>query len=148
MDRKVTINDLDLNHANDDNDNSNASDESFDHDEEYQKEFDNKENRDEDLAINKTQKDQFQNPIQQHHSHLTNSKARSVVKPKKKLLGDEIDEEWNSGVGNEDNYDDIDNSTSKSGIGVCTNIITSNSGVGKCHTINEDAAKNKVEVPQ
>ena len=52
MDAKVTIHDLDQNHANDDKDNSNVSDESFDHDEEYQNEFDNDKNGDEDLATN------------------------------------------------------------------------------------------------
>ena len=64
MDEKVTIHDLDLNRANDDNNNSNASNESFDHDEEYQKEFDKEEDEDEDLTTNKTQEDCFQNPIQ------------------------------------------------------------------------------------
>ena len=68
MDGKVTIHDLDLNHANDDDNDdntSNASDESLDYDEEYQKEFDNKTNGDEDLATNETQEDYFQNPIKQ-----------------------------------------------------------------------------------
>ena len=42
MDGSVTIYHLDLNCANDDNNNSNVSDESFDHhDEDCQKEFDN-----------------------------------------------------------------------------------------------------------
>ena len=35
MDRKVTIHDLDLNRADDDVNNSNTSDERFDHDKEY-----------------------------------------------------------------------------------------------------------------
>ena len=90
MDGGVTIH-LDLNRANDDNDNINASDESFDHEEEYQKEFDNDKNRDEDLATDESQEDHFQNPIQQHHLFLINSKARSIVKPKKKILVGEID---------------------------------------------------------
>ena len=86
MDGKVTIHDLDLNRADDDNDASNVSDERLDHDKEYKKEFDNQTNRDEDLATDKNQEDYFQNPIQQQHLLLTNSKARSVVKPKRKLL--------------------------------------------------------------
>ena len=73
---------------------------------------------DEDLATNKIQEDHFQNPIQQHHLVLMSSKARSVVKCKRELLLEEINEESNSGV--EDRYDDIntDNSKSKSGVGV------------------------------
>ena len=50
----------------------------------------------------------------------------------------------------EDGYDgdDIDNSKSKSGVGVCTNINTLNSGVGKGPTINEDTEEGKFEMPQ
>ena len=62
---------------------------------------------------------------------------------------DEVDEELNSGVGGEDdNYGDIDNSTSKSGVGVYANVNTSNSGVGIVPTINEVADEVKVEVLQ
>ena len=150
MNGKVTIHDLDPNRADDDNDNnSNASNESFDHDEQYQKEFDNKTDGEKDLATNETQEDHFQTPIQQHHLLLTNSKARNVVKPKKKLLVDEIDEESNSGVGDKDECDDddIDNSTSTSGVDACANVNTSNSGVGKGPTINKDEYKDKVDVP-
>ena len=57
-DGKVTINDLDLN-LDDNNDNDiNASDESFDHDKEYQDEFD-KEGKDDDLATDEVQDDHF-----------------------------------------------------------------------------------------
>ena len=56
------------------------------HDKEYQKEFDNYEKGDEDLATNKTQGDHFRNPIQQHHLLFTSSKARSVVKFKRNFL--------------------------------------------------------------
>ena len=55
MDGKFTIHDLDLNHTDDDDNNINVSDdESFYHDEEYQKEFDIDKNGDEDLATDKT----------------------------------------------------------------------------------------------
>ena len=50
MDGRVAIHDLDLNRVDYEDDRSNASDESFDHDEEYQNEFYNKTNGDEDLA--------------------------------------------------------------------------------------------------
>ena len=87
-DGRVTINDLDLN-MDDDDDDSNASDESFKHDEEYQKEFDNDENRgDKDLNTDETQEDHFNLPFQQHHALLTDHpksrsvKSRSVKKPK------------------------------------------------------------------
>ena len=71
------------------------------------------------------------------------------MKPKKKLLLDEVNKVSNSGVGDEeDDDDDIDNGTSKSGMGVCAGVNTLNSVVGKEPTTNEDADKNKVEVPR
>ena len=57
-DDRVTINDLDFNLDN----NSNASDKRFVHNNEYEKEF-KKEGQDEDLATNKTQEDHFQLPF-------------------------------------------------------------------------------------
>ena len=141
MDEKVTIHDLDLNCANDDDDDdSNVSDESFDHDKEYHNEFDNKTNEDEDY---------FQNPIQQHHLLLTNSKARSVLKPKKKLVVDEVnDTQSNSGVCDEDDNDYNDYSTKKSGVGVYTDVNTSDSGAGMEPTTNNNADVNRVDVPR
>ena len=61
---------------------------------------------------------------------------------------EEINEELNSGV--EDGYDDngIDNSKSKSGMGICTSVNTSNSGVGIVPIIDEEAEEDKVEVPR
>ena len=67
MDGKITIHDLDLNRADDNDNNSNASNESFINDKEYQKEFDNDKKGDEDLATNETQEDYFLLPFQQHH---------------------------------------------------------------------------------
>ena len=79
QDRRVTINDLDLNIHDDDAD-SNASDKSFKHDEEYQKEFDNnKRNGDEDLNTDEIQEYHFNLPFQQHHALLTDHpRSRSV----------------------------------------------------------------------
>ena len=45
IDRKVTIHDLDLNRADDCDNDSNTSDDSLDHDKEYQKGFDNNKKR-------------------------------------------------------------------------------------------------------
>ena len=59
MDGRVTIHDLDLNHVDDDDSNSNASDESFDYDKQYQKEFDNNANGDKDFATDEIQEDHF-----------------------------------------------------------------------------------------
>ena len=98
LDGKVTILGLDLNRADDDDNNSNVSNKSFVHDKKYQKEFDNDKKGCEDLATNETQEDHFWNPIQQHHLLLTNLKARSVVKFKRKLWLEEINEKSNSGV--------------------------------------------------
>ena len=50
MDERVTIHDLHLNRADNDDDDSNTSGKNFHHDEEYKKEFDNNKNGDEDLA--------------------------------------------------------------------------------------------------
>ena len=74
-DIRVRISDLDLNLNDDDR---NASDESFDHDEEYHKEFD-KESKDKDLATGKVHDTHFQLPFQQHHALVTDkpSKVRS-----------------------------------------------------------------------
>ena len=68
------------------------------------------------------------------------------MKSKKKLLVEEINEESNSGVTDEDDYEGIDNSKSKSGGGVCAGVNTSISGVGNGPTINKDADEDKVEV--
>ena len=64
---------------NDDN-NSNASDKCFKHDEEYQKEFDNdKKKGDEELNTDESQEDHFNLPLQQHHTLFTDHpKSRSV----------------------------------------------------------------------
>ena len=60
-DGKVTINDLDLNLNNDDDNDSSASDEGFDHDKEYQEEFEKKEKtRFEALATDEVQDNHFQ----------------------------------------------------------------------------------------
>ena len=66
---------------------------------------------------------------------------------KGKPLLEEIDEQSNSGV--EDRFDDndIDGSRSKLGVGVYTNVNTSNPGVGIVLTIDEEAEGDKVEVP-
>ena len=147
MNGRVTIHDLDLTRADDDDGNSNAFEESFVHNKEYQKEFDNDKKGDENLETNEIQEDHFHFPFQQYHSLLTSSKTRSVMKFMRKLLLEEVDEELNSGM--EDRYDDndIDNSKSKSGVGVCGGVSTSNSGVGIVPTINEEADEDKVEVP-
>ena len=68
-DGRVSINDLNLNLDNDNDNDSNASNESFDHDKEYQDEFD-REGKDEDLATNKVQDNHFQLPFQQYHALL------------------------------------------------------------------------------
>ena len=80
---KVTINDLDLNLDDDDNDDSNAYDKSFVNDQEYQDKHDKEgETRFDDLATNKAQETHFQLPFQLHQAatlladHL--SKLRSV----------------------------------------------------------------------
>ena len=76
-DGKVTINDLDLNLNDDDNNDSNASDESFFHDKEYQEEFNKEEKmRFEDLATDEVQDDHFQLPLQQHQALLTFNKSK------------------------------------------------------------------------
>ena len=49
---------------------------------------------------------------------------------------EEIDEESNLGVGGEYDGDDINYSKSKSGVGVCAGVSTSNSGVLKGPTID------------
>ena len=60
IDKRVTINDLDLNHVDNDDDdnnnnnNSNMSDESFDHNKENQKEFDNKEKTSKSITTDET----------------------------------------------------------------------------------------------
>ena len=80
-DGKVTINNLDLNLNDKDDDDSNVSDESFDHDKEYQEEFEKEEKtRFEDLATDEVQDDHFQLPFQQHQALLTfnQSKLRSA----------------------------------------------------------------------
>lgn len=85
-DGKVTINDLDLNLNNDDDNDSSASDEGFDHDKEYQEEFEKKEKtRFEALATDEVQDNHFQLPFQQYQALLTlnqsklrNEKLRSV----------------------------------------------------------------------
>ena len=79
---------------------------------------------------------------------MTTAKARSVVKFKGKSLLEEIDEQSDSGV--EDKFDDndIDVNRSKSGVGICANVNTSNPGVGSVQTINEGVEEDKVEVPQ
>ena len=64
---RVSINDLNFNLDNNDDNDSNTSDESFDQDKGYQKQFKHK-SKDEDLATNKAQEDHFQLPIQQHHA--------------------------------------------------------------------------------
>ena len=69
------------------------------------------------------------------------------MKFRKKIFLDETDEESNSGVDDEDDCDNIDNSTSKSGVRVCASVNTLDSGVGKGPIINEDAGEDKVEVP-
>ena len=77
LDGKITIHDLDLNRADDDDNNSNASNKNFVHDKEYQKEFDNNlRKEDKDLNTNGTQEDHFRLPFQQHNALLTTAKAR------------------------------------------------------------------------
>ena len=56
---RITIHGLNLNRADDDDNNSNASDESFVNNEEYQKEFTNNKIGDEGLATDETQEDHF-----------------------------------------------------------------------------------------
>ena len=72
---------MDLNLNDNGDDDSNASDESFNHDEEYQDEFDKEEKtRFEDLATDEVQDDHFQLPFQQHQALMTTiqPKARSA----------------------------------------------------------------------
>ena len=82
----------------DDDDDSNASDESFEHDEEYQKEFDNDEKKgDEDLNTDESQEDHFNLPFQQHHALLTDHpKSRSVRKSKGKIVRYEDDDYYDT----------------------------------------------------
>ena len=49
----------------------------------------------------------------------------------------------------EDEFDDnnIDVSRSKSGVGICANVNTSNSGVGIVPTFDEEVEEYKIEVP-
>ena len=62
---RVSINDLDLNHDDNNDNNSNVFDESFDHDKDYQDEFDKEEKtRFDDLATDKVQEEHFQLPFQ------------------------------------------------------------------------------------
>ena len=60
---------------------------------------------------------------------------------------EEIDEQMNSGVEEECDDNDIDISRSKSGVGVCTNVNTSKSGVVIVQIIDEKAEEDKIEVP-
>ena len=114
-----------------------------------------RENASKDLTTDKVQEDRFQNLIEQHNSLLMNSKARSVVKLKKKKLTnvaqqDDVNELnetiSNSGV-DDDGSDGNDNNTSKPGVGVCADDSTLNSGVGMESTTDE-ADMNRVGVPQ
>ena len=89
-DGRVSINNLDLNLDDKNNDNSNAPDESFDYGKEYQEEFD-REGNDDDLTTNEVKDDHFQLPFQQNHAHLIDkpsnirsAKVRSVKELKKK----------------------------------------------------------------
>ena len=73
-DSKVSINNLDLNLYNDDN-NSNASDESFVHNDEFNKEFE-KEGKDENLTTDEVHENYFQLPFQLHHALLTHNQSK------------------------------------------------------------------------
>ena len=75
-DSRVTINDLNLKMDNDDN-NRNASGESFDHDKEYQKNM-RKKIKMKNLQPTKTQVDNFQLPFQQYHALLTDQSKQGV----------------------------------------------------------------------
>ena len=123
-DRRVSINDLDLNLDDDDDDDSNASDESFDHDKEYQEEFEKEEKtRFDDLATDEVQDDHFQFPFQQHQaatlltdnpSKIRSAKIRSVNKMKrKKIQRKPEDDDDNDG---NDNFNEDDDTTSNSGV--------------------------------
>lgn len=163
IDGRVTIHNLDLNRAADDcnnDNNSNASDESFDHNKRIPEENDNKEKTSEDLIADETQERHFQNPIEQHHSLLMSLKARSVVKPKKNKLTELTQQDdvnkldnalSNSGLdddGNDDgNNNDNDNITSKPGVGIYANDSTQNSGARMEYTTDEIVV-NRVVVPQ
>ena len=127
-DDRVSINDLDLdlNLDDDDDDYSNSSDESFDHDKEYQEEFEKEEKtRFEDLATDEVQDNHFQLPFQQHQaatllidnlSTIRSTKVRSVKEMRKKKIqrkpevNDDNDDDGN------DNYNEVDDTTSNSGV--------------------------------
>ena len=93
-DGRVSINNLNLNLYDDNNNDRNASDESFDHDKENQEELDKEEKtRFYDLAKDEVQEDHFQLPFQQHqaavllldnHSEIRDAKVKSVKEKKKK----------------------------------------------------------------
>ena len=81
---------MDLNLNNDDDDNSNASDESFDHDKEYQEEFGKEEKtRFDNLATEKTQDDHFQLQFQQHQALLTFNQSKLRSKKLRSVKGTE-----------------------------------------------------------
>ena len=130
-DNRVSINDLNLNLDNNDDDNSNTSDESFDNNKEYQGDFD-KEGKDNNLATNEVQEDHLQLPFQQHQtatlltdnpSKIRSAKSRSVKGMKKKTKKhkrqkiqrnepEANDDDDNSN----DDHSEVDNSTLNLGV--------------------------------
>lgn len=117
---------FDLN-CNDDDDDSITSNESFEHDDKDQKEFDDEIKSDEQrLATDETQDENFQDPIQQHNA--------SDIKPNDNNASDfssKEDDTPNSEVVNEenDNNNEDNDTTSNSGVDGENENNTLNSGM-------------------
>ena len=60
----------------------------------------------------------------------------------------EISKELNSGVEDEYDNNDIDDSKPKLGVGIYAGVKTSHSGVGIVLTIEEEVEENKIEIPR
>ena len=133
MDMEVTVYNFDLN-RDDNDDDSNASDEIFKHDNKYQKESDNElKRREQGLTTNETQDEHFQNPIQQHNPSNTKPNTKNNDSVSTSSSNSEVNKEdvtSNSGVlHNHSNNDEHNNSTLNSGVdGKDNNILYS--GVG------------------
>ena len=125
-DGRVSINNLNLNLYDDNNNDRNASDESFDHDKENQEELDKEEKtRFYDLAKDEVQEDHFQLPFQQHQaaallldklSKIRSAKVRSVKEKKKKEVQQKPDDDGDDDGDGDDNYNDVNDNTSKSAV--------------------------------